>query len=103
MRAAIVLAALALAACQTPCPAPRTETVQATFACEDGSELRVTFTPQPGSALVLQEGYTTVQLPQRSAAAGYRYADNGAELRGSGRQARWSRPGASETVCAQAN
>ncbi len=99
--AAFVLAALTLSACQTPCPAPRTEAVQATFACEDGSELRVTFQPPPGGALVLQEGYTTQQLPQRSAASGYRYADDGAELRGSGRQARWTRPGAAETVCEQ--
>lgn len=103
MRAAIVLAALALAACQTPCPTPRTEPINATFQCEDGSELRVTFQPQPDSVLVLQEGYTAVQLPARGAGSGYRYADNGAQLRGSGREARWTRPGAAETVCEQSD
>lgn len=99
MRIAIVLAALALGACQTPCPAQRTEPIHATFECEDGSDLRVTFQAQPDAAMVLQEGYTAVQLPARGAGAGYRYADNGAQLRGTGRDARWTRPGAAETVC----
>jgi hypothetical protein len=103
MRAFILVAALGLAACQTPCPAGRTEAIQAVFHCEDGSDLQVTFQPTPDGVLVVQEGYTAVQLPARGAGAGYRYADNGAQLRGSGREARWTRPGAAETVCERTN
>jgi membrane-bound inhibitor of C-type lysozyme len=99
MRAAIVLAALALAACQTPCPAPETGPINASFRCEDGSVLQVTFTRNPDAARVAQDGYTTVDLPARVSGSGYRYADSGAELRGRGNEATWTRPGAAETVC----
>jgi membrane-bound inhibitor of C-type lysozyme len=99
MRAVIVLAALALAGCQTPCPAVDTGPVTATFRCEDGSRLQVTFTRRPDSARVVQEGYTTIDLPARLSGSGYRYADGGAELRGRGGQAQWTRPGAEETTC----
>mgnify|MGYP000890746462 CR=1 FL=1 len=43
MRAIIVAAALALGACQTPCPAVSTGPTNADFRCEDGSVLHVTF------------------------------------------------------------
>jgi membrane-bound inhibitor of C-type lysozyme len=99
MRAVIVLAALALAGCQTPCPAVDTGPVTATFGCEDGSRLQVTFTRRPDSARVVQEGYTTIDLPARLSGSGYRYADGGAELSGRGGQAQWTRPGAEETTC----
>ena len=100
MRAAVVLlAAFALAACQTPCPAPDTGPTTATFACEDGSMLGVTFTRRPDYARVVQEGYTTIDLPARITGSGFRYSDGGAELRGRGSQAQWTRPGAEETAC----
>lgn len=99
MRAAIALAALALAACQTPCPAPDTGPINTSLRCEDGSVLNVTFTQNPAAARVAQEGYTTVDLPVRVTGSGYRYADSGAELRGRGREAQWTRPGAAETIC----
>jgi membrane-bound inhibitor of C-type lysozyme len=102
MRAAIALAALALAACQTPCPAPETGPRTATFHCEDGSDLLVTFTRSPDSARVVQEGYTTLDLPARISGSGFRYAEEGAELRGRGSEAYWTRPGAAETICRQA-
>jgi membrane-bound inhibitor of C-type lysozyme len=99
MRAAMIFAALALAACQTPCPAPPSDPITTSFRCEDGSALTVTFTRNPDATRVSQEGYTTVDLPARVTGSGYRYADNGAELRGRGREAHWTRPGAAETVC----
>lgn len=99
MRAVVVFAAFALAACQTPCPAPDTGPVTSSFTCEDGSTLEVTFTRRPDSARVVQEGYTTIDLPARITGSGYRYADDGAELRGRGPEAQWTRPGAEETIC----
>ncbi|MBL8544942.1 MAG: MliC family protein [Hyphomonadaceae bacterium] len=88
-----------LAACQTPCPSPQTGPVNTSFRCEDGSLLNVTFTRNPGSARISQEGYVVVDLPERVTGSGYRYNGNGAELRGHSNEARWTRPGAAETVC----
>jgi membrane-bound inhibitor of C-type lysozyme len=99
MRFAAIFAIVALAACQTPCPGPQSGISSAIFRCEDGSDLHVTFAHGPDSAQVVQEGYTTLDLPQRMMGSGYRYADNGAELRGQGSEVRWTRPGAAETVC----
>jgi membrane-bound inhibitor of C-type lysozyme len=100
MRAALVLACLTLAACQTPCPPSATDApVLARFECEDGSELQVTFTRD--QAVVVQEGYATLTLPSRISGSGYRYADNGADLRGRMTEARWTRAGAAETICQQ--
>jgi hypothetical protein len=59
----------------------------------------VVFTRSPDVARVSQEGYTTVELPARIIGAGYRYSDNGIELRGRMNETYWSRPGAAETVC----
>jgi len=97
MRSVIIFAALALAACQTPCPGPQAAPTTTTFRCEDGSDLLVTRSAT--SARIVQEGYTTVDLPARIIGSGYRYADDGAELRGQGREVRWTRPGAAETLC----
>lgn len=97
MRIFVVVGALGLAACQTPCPAVNTEPTVSNFVCEDGSELRVTFTPE--QAVIEQEGYVTLSLPARGVGTGYRYADQGAELRGRAVDARWTRPGAAETLC----
>ncbi len=100
MRAAVMFAALLLPACQTPCPGPEAEATSATFRCEDGSDLHVT--RGPDTARIVQEGYVTLDLPARIAGPGYRYADNGVELRGLGMEAQWTRPGAAETLCRQA-
>jgi hypothetical protein len=99
--AAALIATAALAACQTPCPSPPTETTNATYECEDGSELRVAYTFN--SATVVQEGYTTVVLPSRITGAAFRYAEGGATLRGRMNEIQWTRPGAEETVCQQAS
>ncbi len=96
MRLAILTAAFALAACATPCPTVA-EAVTTTFRCEDGSDLRVTFLPD--QATVVQEGYVTLTLPSRVAGGGFRYAGNGAELKGRASESRWTRPGAAETLC----
>ncbi|MFO1016841.1 MAG: MliC family protein [Hyphomonadaceae bacterium] len=102
MRLAAIFAILALASCQTPCPGPETGSRTAAFHCEDGSDLNVTFAyGATDSARVVQDGYTTLDLPARIMGSGYRYADNGAELRGRGREVRWTRPGAAETVCTE--
>lgn len=99
MRAAAVIALLALGACQTPCPGPAQSTSVATLHCEDGSDLRVTFSS--ANAVVEQEGYVTLNLPDRIAGSGYRYADSGAELSGRLGESLWTRPGAEETICRQ--
>lgn len=99
MRLAVVLAAFALAACQTPCPAVDTGPIVRQFHCADGSDLHVTFTRSPDIARVSQEGYTVVELPARIIGAGFRYSDNGAELRGRSMEVYWTRPGAAETIC----
>ncbi len=99
--AAALIAAAALAACQTPCPSPPTETTNATYQCEDGSELQVAYTF--ANATVVQEGYTTVVLPSRIAGASFRYAEGGASLRGRMHEILWTRPGAEETVCQRAS
>lgn len=100
MRAVAALSALCLvAACQTPCPATDTGPVNTTFRCEDGSQLNVTFTQNPDSVRIAQEGYVVVDLPARVTGSGYRYNNNGAEFRGRANEARWTRPGAAETIC----
>lgn len=83
MRFVAALSALCLvAACQTPCPDPDTGPINTSFRCEDGSLLAVTFTRNPDSARIAQEGYVVVDLPARVTGSGYRYNSNGAELRG---------------------
>lgn len=94
-----VFALAALGACQTPCPSPNAEPVHLGYHCNDGSQLQVTFSREPDNARVVQEGYTTLDLPARSSGSGFRYADNGAELQGRRSEVRWIRPGAAETVC----
>ncbi len=96
---ATLIAAAALAACQTPCPPADTGPRVVRFLCEDGSNLSVTFSGSPDSARVEQEGYTALVLPARIAGSGYRYMDGGAELRGRGMEVMWVRPGAPETTC----
>lgn len=104
MRAVAALSVLFLvAACQTPCPATvDAGPINTSFRCEDGSLLNVTFTRSPDAARVAQEGYVVVELPARVTGSGYRYADNGAELRGRANEARWTRPGAAATDCREA-
>lgn len=97
--AAIGISILALASCQTPCPAPNEGAVSLSYRCEDGSVLQVTFTRNPNNARVLQEGYAPADLPARSTGLGFRYADGGTELQGRRSEVRWVRPGAAETIC----
>lgn len=96
---ATLLSALVLTACATPCPAPDTGPITVTYQCADGSDIQVTFSRHPDNASIVQEGYSTVNLPMRTAATGFRYADNGAELQGRRSEVKWTRPGAAETVC----
>ena len=91
--------ALAVAACQTPCPAVNPVTTSMNYHCEDGSDLAATFTHRPDAAHVTQEGYAPLDLPSRIIGSGFRYAEQGAELLGRGEEVRWNRPGAAETIC----
>lgn len=99
MRGLVALAALVLAACQTPCPAPPFASANTTFRCGDGSLMRVAFSPDAAGARVVQDGHPPVQLLRRAASSGYRYAGYGAEMRGQGALTNWIRPGAAETIC----
>lgn len=101
MRFLIAAAALALAGCQTPCPAQTSAAYASTFHCDDGSDLHVNFAAATESVRVEQEGYAALDLPSRVGGAGFRYADRGAELSGRGTTVRWTRPGAAETECRQ--
>lgn len=99
MRNAFLLASLALAACQTPCPPPDTGPVTLNYVCEDQSVLTVTITRRPDIAHIVQEGFAPLDLPADITGAGYRYSEGGAELRGRGGEAHWTRPGAERTLC----
>jgi hypothetical protein len=100
MRALVALAAVIVSACQTPCPAVNTAPTSADYHCDDGSTLHVTFiNAPPQSATISQEGYTAISLPLRIYGGGFRYAANGAEFSGRSGEARWTRPGAAETIC----
>ena len=103
MRFVLFAAILALAACQTPCPDAAAPSITNTnFTCEDGSNLQVAFSRSPDGARIVQEGYAPLDLPAKITGSGYRYAEGGAELRGRGTEARWTRPGAAETICHEA-
>jgi putative lipoprotein len=102
MRIAVLVAAVALAACTTPCPAPNAAPTTASFTCDDGSRMSVTFSHNPERALVEQEGYVALNLPARIVGSGFRFSDGTAELRGHGSDAGWSRPGAAQTTCHEA-
>lgn len=93
------LGAALLAACQTPCPAPQAASRQVRLVCEDGANLRVTFTSSPDVALVEEDGYTSVSLPARISGSGYRYTDDESELSSQGMEVLWTRAGAIETTC----
>lgn len=99
MRFLVVFAALALAACQTPCPPNAATPTTATYHCEDGSDLHVTFNAHPHLATIVQEGYAPIDLPERIGGNGFRYADRGAELSGRSGTVDWTRPGAAGTEC----
>lgn len=102
MRYLFTVAAILLAGCQTPCPPSSGGPVNATYRCDDGSDLNVTFSGTPESVRVRQEGFVTVDLRARITGSGFRYAGGGAELRGYGPQVRWIRAGAAETICRRA-
>lgn len=99
MRFIALFAVLALAACQTPCVNTNTAPTSLSYRCDDGSQLDVTFSHQPDSAHIVQEGYAPLDLPSRITGSGFRYAQEGAELGGRGADVRWERPGAAETIC----
>lgn len=100
MRFVLILAALAVAGCATPCADAITETTTRTLVCEDGSHLVVTFNPTPNPARIEQVGYPPLDLPLDASVSGYRFVRGGAELRGTmGADATWTRPGAATTPC----
>ncbi len=72
---------------------------QVHFVCDDESEIVVNFSRSPDTAQILQEGYAPLTLPARIVGSGFRYGQEGAELRGRGSVVNWTRPGAAETLC----
>lgn len=103
MRFALLIAALALTGCSTPCPDTSAVARTRNFVCADGSGLVVTFNPAPAFAHIVQEGFAPIDLPTDITGSGYRYAEGGAELRGRpGAGAHWTRPGAEVTLCREA-
>lgn len=99
MRFLFAVAVLALAGCQTPCPPVDLGVRNFTYVCDDQSVLNVTITSRPENANIVQEGFAPLDLPPEITGAGFRYADQGAEFRGRGSEAWWTRPGAAETLC----
>lgn len=99
MRVFAAVAVLSLAACASPCPTPQTAPTSASFSCQDGSTMHVTFTHAPERALIEQDGYTALNLPMRIVGSGFRYSDGAAELKGRTNEAHWTRPGGAETIC----
>ena len=100
MRVVVILAALAVSGCSTPCVDAITQAQTHSFTCADGSNLIVTFNPQPSFVHVVQQGFAPLDLPSEVTGSGYRYAEAGAELNGRmGGETHWTRPGDAETVC----
>ena len=87
MRIAVILAVLSLAACASPCPTPETAPTSATFACEDGSTMHVTFTHSPERALVEQK--LSLEEIYRGPVSGSALAKPSRTL--GGEQANWTR------------
>ena len=99
MRFITAIALFILAGCQTPCPPVDRGPQTFAYVCDDESVLTVTITDRPENANIVQEGFAPVDLPAEITGAGYRYAQGGAEFRGRGGEAWWTRPGAAETLC----
>ncbi|MGE0828909.1 MAG: MliC family protein [Hyphomonadaceae bacterium] len=93
--------AAALAGCATTCPeAQIANQTEARYACANGVSLNVTFDRAAGRALVSEDGGAALDLPIQISGSGFRYADEGVELRGRGRDVQWTSQ-AGETVTCQ--
>lgn len=73
--------------------------VEATYVCDQGQSLFVTFDNQRDMATVRLSNNTAVDLRQERAGSGIWYRAEGYELRGQGREARWSVEGEPTAVC----
>lgn len=86
MRLVILLASALLA---TACAAPAPEApAPVTFACADGTTLRVTFAGE--TARVTLPGGEELVLPRQPSGSGFRYATPRHELRGKGDEVQWT-------------
>lgn len=90
-----------LGACVTECPDDPPQRQDATYVCEDGSQLRVTFDRAAGRALVSEDGGTALDLPVQISGSGFRYADDDVVFRGNntGTEAYWTSPAGAAVTC----
>jgi membrane-bound inhibitor of C-type lysozyme len=90
---------LSLAACATPCPDAAPQRRDVAYACDDGSNLKVTFDRAAGRAFVSEDGGAALDLGAQISGSGFRYRGDGGEIRGSGDELRWTSSAGDTTVC----
>lgn len=73
-------------------PAP-VAPVQASYACDGGVTLSVTFDNAAGKAILVRPGAAPVTLPQQVSGSGFRYSDGKSEFAGKGDDAMWTANG----------
>ncbi|MGE3477778.1 MAG: MliC family protein [Rhodospirillaceae bacterium] len=88
--------ALALGACTH---AKTNDTIEATFACNGGARLSVTFDNKAGVAVVRTQAGGMHVLTRTISGSGYSYEAEGRKLRGKGREAIWTNAGAAPLTC----
>ena len=72
---------LSLAACATPCPDAAPQRRDVAYACDDGSNLKVTFDRAAGRAFVSEDGGAALDLGAQISGSGFRYRGDGGEIR----------------------
>ncbi|MBI1186639.1 MAG: hypothetical protein GC206_04800 [Alphaproteobacteria bacterium] len=100
MKAVVACAALvALAGCATPCPDAAPERAAARYACADGARLDVTFDRAAGRAFVSEDAGASIELPVQISGSGFRYAEEGVEIRGRGDELLWTSQAGRQVSC----
>ncbi|NWG54397.1 MAG: MliC family protein [Hydrogenophilaceae bacterium] len=99
MRPLSAAALLVLAGCATPCPDAAPERATARYVCADGARLEVTFDRAAGRAFVSEDAGASIALPVQISGSGFRYADEGVEIRGRGDEALWTSPAGEQVSC----
>lgn len=83
----LAVCAVVLSACDSM-PNQAADAALVTYACEDGSQLRVRYAGK-NAEVALADG-TTVRIPQQRSATGAWYATPGYQLRSQGSSAMWT-------------
>ena len=84
----------AMLALSLSCCAPRESTVEVTYACEDGSEVAVTYDLESESATL-----GSVTLAQEPSGSGALYRNGGYEIHGKGDEILLTTPGSAALAC----